>query len=291
MNPFTTHSEDPWFRVGSVDVTTSIFAAGIGVLSMFLWAISQELFAVPLVLDHPDVASGQIWRVVTYPLVNEPSIFPAISIAMLLLVGSQIERVLGRLRYLYLLLAVIIVPGIIGGLLLPGFPAPAVVYGVDYLVGGLFVVFVLINPTARSFFNIPLWVIVAVFEGILLLQLLANRSWALLVFDLASLGTAAIMARSFGLTEYTQIPKIPLPAFITGDRYQKANRQRERTQKQARKHRGPAAVVPIRGGVDADDILRQADLDMLLDKISATGLDSLTEDERKRLERHSKRGR
>ena len=38
-----------------------------------------------------------------------------------------------------------------------------------------------------------------------------------------------------------------------------------------------------------DDLLRQAEIDVLLDKISEHGLDSLTADERRRLDEHSRR--
>ncbi len=165
-------------------------------------------------------------------------------------------------------------------------------------------VLVLWHPTIRTFFNIPLWAIVVVFEVFDLLQILDLRNagapiGGLLTFWAASLAVAALGARALGITEFTQIPKIPLPQFITGDPYQKANRAREKQQRKQSKGSGgsggglrrskdPAPVIPIRPEARLDRA-DQADMDWLLDKISASGMDSLTPDERRRLDEHSRR--
>jgi len=179
--------------------------------------------------------------------------------------------------------------------------------GISRLVSPLFVVLVLWHPTIRTFFNIPLWAVVVVFEVFDLLQILDLRNagapiGGLLTFWAASLAVAALGARAFGITEFTQIPKIPLPQFITGDPYQKANRAREKQQRKGsagggksggkggglRRSKDPAPVIPIRPEARLDRA-DQADMDWLLDKISASGMDSLTPDERRRLDEHSRR--
>ena len=55
-----------------------------------------------------------------------------------------------------------------------------------------------------------------------------------------------------------------------------------------RRHKDPAPVIPIRPEARLDRA-DQADMDWLLDKISASGMDSLTPDERRRLDEHSRR--
>ena len=296
---FQQHDSDAgWFKIGAYQITTTIIACVLGLLSMFLWAISTAVFAVPLVLNGQSVRSGEIWRLATWPFVNQPDIWLVISVAMLFVIGSDVERRLGRGRYLWLLGSLIIIPGLVGTLYPVGAnfgSQPA--YGLQFLTSGLFVLLVLMMPTARSFFNIPLWVLVVVFEGVTALQIFGNRDWALLVFFFAGTVTAAFAARAFDLTEFEQIPKIPLPAFITKDPYQKANRARIKQQqgKQPRppkagrgRKRGSATVIPMPAGGRPVDRFRERDIDALLDKISEQGIGSLTPDERQRLDDHSR---
>ena len=63
--------DDPWFRVGTVDVTTAVLVPALCVLSMLIWAVDPSLLA-HLDLWPPDVRNGQVWRIVTWPLANEP---------------------------------------------------------------------------------------------------------------------------------------------------------------------------------------------------------------------------
>jgi len=295
MNPFTPRSdEQPWFRVGELAVTTTILICAGAALSMFVLAAAPAALD-PLALVPELVRRGEVWRVVTYFIPNPASLSAVIWIFMVFIFGRELEGPLGRTRYLWFVGVVTVLPAALVSAvgLFPAneFGVAGGAAGLRFLEIAVFTAFIATMPTARGFFGIPLWVFGAVFVGIDILQLVGNRAWDSLILLLLVLATSALMIRALGLCEIAQIPKIPLPAFITGDPYQKANRKRERAQKQQRKQRGPAPVVPIRSATDADEAMRQADLDMLLDKISATGLDSLTADERTRLERHSKRGR
>ena len=56
------------------------------------------------------------------------------------------------------------------------------------------------------------------------------------------------------------------------------------------RQRGTADVIPIRNSQPTPaDLLRQAEVDVLLDKINEHGLASLTPDERRRLDEHTRR--
>lgn len=296
---FQQHDSDAgWFKVGAYQITTTIIASAVGLLSMFLWVISKSLFVIPLVLSGDSVRSGEVWRLATWPFVNEPSIWLVISVAMLFVIGSDVERRLGRGRYLWMLGSLIIIPALVGTIYPVGAgfgQSPA--YGLQFLTSGLFVLLVLMMPTARSFFNIPLWVIVAAFIVITALQIVDGQDWPLLAFFFAGLVTATFAARAFDLTEFEQIPKIPLPAFITKDPYQKANRARIKQQqgKQPRppkagrgRKRGSATVIPMPAGGRPVDRFRERDIGALLDKISEQGIASLTPEERQRLDDHSR---
>lgn len=293
------YDDDGWFKVRGVEVTTSIFLAAATAVSVVLYVVSEDLFVRPLELTSEGVRSGQIWRLFTWPLVNPISLWIILSIAMMYLIGGDIERELGKRRFAWLIGALVIVPALAG----VAFESFAMV-GINSVVSPLFVVLVLWRPTARTFFDIPLWVLVVVFEVLQLLQILDARKFGapiggVLAFWAVGLAVAAVMTRSLGLTEFHQIPRIPLPGFVTGDPYAAANRAREKAQRSrsrgrrpaARKpggRRAPAEVVPIRpeARLDRDS---QADMDALLDKISEQGIDSLTPPERARLDELSRR--
>jgi membrane associated rhomboid family serine protease len=282
----TREPDDPWFRVGAFDVTTTILICGLTVASMILWALSPTLIS-NLVFDSAEIRDGQVWRIISWPLATYPSLWSVLAVVIFFLFGREIERMLGRFRFLWYLLIMTIVPAVIGTLLnLEVAPRSA---GISLLIDGVFLVFVLRYPTARSFFNIPLWVFGAVFLGIEVLQLVGLRYWGTLWFLFLVLGVAALTGRAMGLLDDLDwMPKLPLPRSLSGE--PAAPRRSRAPKSRSHSRRGPAEVIPMRQGQPTpDDLLRQAEIDVLLDKISAHGLDSLTAEERRRLDEHSRR--
>ncbi len=287
--PSNQQSSEPWFRVGNVDVTTTILIVAIGISSMFAWAINNE-WIEPFKFKAYEVRHGQIWRLFTWPLVNTPSIWVVVSLAIFYLFGRETERGLGRSRHLWFLGILTVTPALVGTLV-----DLFEVSGIQMLTTSMFLVFVLMYPLARSWFEIPLWVFGAVFIGIDLLQLIGSRHSAqvleFLAFYLTALLTATVLARGYGLLEYDWMPKLPMPL---GDPGSLSRHQRKahspKAQRRGRRQRGPAEVIPIRSNQPtAADLLRQAEVDVLLDKISEHGLSSLTPEERRRLDEHSRR--
>lgn len=308
MQRFQRFDDEGWFKVGTVEVTTSVLVAAVAAITMVLGVFVPGVFRDPLYFEGGLVRSGEVWRVVTWPFSERIDIWPIISMAMMVLVGSEIERELRRRRYAWLIGALVLLPP-----LLSLWAELSVGQGLSQVVGPLFVVYVLWRPGAQWFFGIPLWVLVVVFEVIELLRIfdLRNQGYSiggLLTFWAAGIAVAVLGTRAFGITEFHQIPKLPLPQFVTGDPYAKANRQRAKAQKQqmkgtasagrsggrtggpkiGRTPKQPADVIPIRPEPRLDRE-SQADMDTLLDKISATGMDSLSAEERRRLDDLSRR--
>lgn len=267
-------ADDGWFRVGTLEVTTTVLIAAIAAVSMFVWAVSPGAVD-PLVLWASEVRVGQVWRMVTWPLANEPSIWTAISIALFYLFGREIERATGRRRYLWFLGYVVLIPSVVAVMLSLDNA------GLFSLTTALFITFIAAHPTARGFFGVPLWVFGVVFIGIDVLQLVGLREFDRLLFVLIGCATALISARAFGLSDLDWIPQVPLP----GSGAQVARRARA---PRSSGRRRPADVVPLRPSTDPR---YEAEIDALLDKISESGLDSLTPDERRRLDEHSRRMR
>jgi membrane associated rhomboid family serine protease len=269
----------PWFRVGNVDVTTTVLVAALAVISIFVWSIDQET-ALRLALIPDLVREGQVWRVVTWPFVNDPDLWTIITIAIFWYFGTEIESRLGRNRFAIMLVALAVVPGIVATI----FDVSQA--GIRPLEFGVFLVFILEFPYARFFFGIPAWVLGLVFIGLEILQLMSvDDSEGILVL-FVSLATAALLARAWGLAESVPwIPKLPLPGTTT-------TRTRSRSRGSGRRVvEGPwgSSSTGLPAPPSPAYLNDQAELDSLLDKINAQGMDSLTGGEKKRLNELSKR--
>jgi hypothetical protein len=270
--------------VGEIDVGTTVLVSAACVLSMFVWAVSPEALE-PLILDASAVRSGQIWRLVTWPLANAPSIWTVITIAIFWYFGRELEGLLGRNRFAWFLAILTVVPAIVATVV------DLDIAGLDYLQLGVFMVFIAEHPTTRFFFNIPGWVIGAVIVGLQVLNLVGARDGDGLIFLAVLLVTAALAARSFGLaTQMPWIPKLPMP----GSGAERSSSKRRRSGGTATKTRSRNTVVEgpwaAPGSAPSPDAAAaQAELDVLLDKISESGLDSLSDDEKRRLNELSKK--
>ena len=292
--PERRNASDPWFRIGTLDVGTTVLVILLSVASMVLWAIGGneiDSFWGHLVLIPDEVTSGQIWRVVTWPLANEPGIWEVITLAIFWYFGREIEGMLGRARFAVLLLLLTIIPGLAAVLL------DITLFGLNPVELAVFLIFIAEYPFARFFFGIPAWAIGAVIVGIQVLQYLGNRQEDLILLLAVTIAVAALSARSMGLaTSLPWIPKIPFPGSGGGSsRRSRPRRSRGGGEVVSGPWAAPPSRTPARGSslpqppraADGD----QAELDDLLDKISALGMDGLTNDEKRRLNELSKRMR
>jgi membrane associated rhomboid family serine protease len=280
-------ASDPWFRIGTLDITTTMLVVIACVASFFLWAASQTAWEY-LILDPDAVRRGEVWRLLTWPLANQPGIWEVISIAIFWYFGKQVEAMLGRSRFAVMLVLLAVIPGLVGtGLDIVDFSIRAVELAV-------FLVFIAEYPFVRFFFGIPAWAIGAVIVGIQVLQYIGFRETERILLMFVTIAVAALTARSMGLAQSLPwIPKIPYPS--------RSRRQRRRT---GRRGNGdvisgpwvsPSRTEPYRGSSlpqpprPAEDPRDQAELDDLLDKISAAGMDGLSAEEKRRLNELSKR--
>ena len=273
--------------MGNLDLTTTALLVIGGVASMFLWAISKS--AVIRLTFHPrDVRGGELWRLVTWPLANPPTqIWVVITLAFFWFIGHAVEDMVGRNRYLGLVLSVAIVPAIFVTLLPSGsFPTTNEV-GLGLLASVMFVIFAVHYPSQPFFFGIPAWALALVFVGIDVLRLTGDRLWGTLLLMLSAIALGVVIVRQWGFAERLEfIPRLPGGGTAS-----------QRTGKPAKRRRGPSTNKVVDGPWGAaprpasgpDTVAAQHELDQLLDKISASGLDSLTADEKRRLNELSKR--
>ncbi len=155
-------------------------------------------------------------------------------------------------------------------------------------------VFAATYPGVKWFEVVPLWAIAAVFTLLDFLQLNGVGASGQVVFLLITVVVSLVAGRSLGLATGWPIPHIDLSGAGSGSsgatKRRKAPKQKRSKGPGARVVDGPwknapAPTAPPSGPSVAD----QAELDSLLDKIGANGMDSLSGAEKKRLNELSKR--
>jgi membrane associated rhomboid family serine protease len=271
----------PWFRIGTLDIGTTMLIVLLSVVSLVVFAVEPVdkpvQFALAMVSD--DVAHLQVWRLITWPFANVyVSIWVPISIFFFWYFGTELEKSVGRVRMAVLFFGTTILTGVVGTLIdlaLVGTFYGGGLAGLSSIGLLMAVVFIAEYPHIRFFFGIPGWVIGAILVGIQIIQLLGYRFLVDLYTFLFSLVIVAVMARSVGLlSEITWIPK-----FKGRDRTRRPRRSRGAPKG------GPGTVVagPWQPRAVPPTSRDQAALDALLDKISASGMDSLTDHEREQL--------
>ncbi len=299
---------DGWFRIGTLDVTTTALMVGLSILSWFVYAVSPNfLFKGAFVSTL--VADGELWRLVTYPVVDPPVgslgfLWAVITLFFFWWVGHQVEEKAGRRPYAVLVLVMTVVPAVIVTLLgstneLSG-RWSAGSYGLIVFALAFLVVYALENPQARGFFNLPVWVFAAAYVLLTVLQLVGDRLWAQLILSLLIIVFGVVGCRQLGmLTDYEFIPVFGNYATGSTARYDRAvSRQRRPAPKRGRGRKagkgakgGPTVVAGPWAEPSGPSRLEQAELDVLLDKISEGGIESLNALERKRLNELSKKMR
>ena len=215
-----------------------------------------------LAFHNAAVLRGEVWRIATYGLVNPPSLQFVIDMLMFVWFGREVERHLGRRKFLLLYTGIYLVTPLlftaIGGW------RPLALSG-ETGSFALFVAFAVLYPNALLLFNILAKWAAAVLVGIFTLMALANHDWIQLVSLWATCGFAAafVCHHQGRLT----LPRLRLPS--------RRPQLRALPDLPPKKRANPAAA----GGASMSEI------DALLDKIARSGLGSLTAKERAQLEK------
>ncbi len=302
---FSRRPNDGWFRVSRYDVTTVDIVTALAVFSMFIWAASQTLFS-RLIFAAPLVREGQVWRVVTWPIAEEPGFFALISIAFFWSFGQQLEGLFGRGKFLVWILSVTMIPAItlsVLGFFNNEFDFQSVAFGLGPLFLAGIWVYAATYPNVRWFEIIPIWAIAGVFTMLQLLQFTGDRALGGILFLLTSVAAALSVGRSLGLASAWPIPHIPLGGGPSGGSGRSPRTRRSKPTKPKRPKRGGAGQRVVEGPWRKDtessipkpptsvgpSPADQAELDGLLDKISEQGMDALSGGEKQRLNELSKR--
>jgi membrane associated rhomboid family serine protease len=257
-----------WMGRYPLDVTTILVIAHVAamVVGCLLIAFGGSAFFAWMAFDSASVIHGFAWhQIVTYAFVHPPSslLWFAIEMYMLFAFGREVERFLGRNAFIVLYAILLLGPSLL--LLLWGLQQRTGLTGSGHVHLGVFVAFATIYPRAELMFRIlAKWaaiVLIAAYS----LQLFAYHVW----WELSAVWF--VVAAAFFFVE----------ARGAGPELAWLNNLKERLRPRPKFH-----VVPkpsARRVVEPDDI--SASVDAILDKISKSGMGSLTENERRQLER------
>lgn len=302
-------SNPAWFRLGQVDVTTTVLVLLVWVVTLLVWMLEpvSKPLSEQLVFTTYDAVDGEVWRLITWPWAHVSfELWDVIDAFLFGIFGMQLERQTGRRGFAILLgAALLVIPlaAIMFSQLLPGEAGFA-----DLRMFALVVVllFCAEHPKLPFFFGIPAWVIGGIIVALEVVNDISGREWIRLLSVLLAAFILMLVARKIDLlSQYDRVPDLRLP---------RRKRKGESSAPRARKPSGrsaaasPSSEKPKRPGplwsrkaesepaeivqmptrprpqpvnttvpdVSADDLA----LDALLDKIADGGMDSLTEAER-----------
>ena len=278
MPPFNVsrdHSGDAWFRLGKLDVTSTVLVVLIGAVGVVASAFAPVLYQVGRFVPA-EVLQGQVWRAVTWPFVDGISLWSILTLVLLWYFGRDLENQVGRrpMMSLYVALwAILTAVAFVVGLAMGG----GVLAGLDSIQFVVLLLWIAENPRRPFFFGIPAWVVGAVLVALQVLSYIAIRDLAGLASLVVTFFVAAVVARRFGLlSDLSWLPgrRGSAPRIRQGGGVRAPQAAAPRTPRAARAEQKAAAR-------QASDHER---MDALLEKISEQGIHSLTPAERKELE-------
>lgn len=282
------NGQEPWFRIGTFDVGSAGVASLIILVGSVVTAISgvNSGLTRTLVFNASKVADGQIWRLLTWVFPTEPSLGMLLSTVFIYLLGSQIEGALGRIKMAKYLAYLILICSVLAQILYAiGLPTSYALTSA-LLSAGVFYTFLTYRPGVRFFFGIPGWILGAVFFSLEALQLLEFRSFGDLAFLFLRVGGFFLLAKVFGLANdvdwipdlRTAVPASKTPSHASGG-------SRRRGRKRSSSAKAAASARPM---VVVDSSFEEMGIDEILDQISAFGVESLNDAQRKKLDAYSK---
>jgi membrane associated rhomboid family serine protease len=238
------------------------------VFACLLYLVGQETVLGLFVFDSSQVLyAGRVWQIATYAFVHQPGnmnlIWFAIEMYMLFVFGREVERFIGRRAFFALYALLLFIPALL--LTLCGLWFRTGLVGSTGIHFGIFIAFAAIYPNAEIFFRITAKWIALILVGISSLQSLAYHGWSELVVLWLSVGVACafVQCRGAGL----QLE------WLSGWTSRWRSRRALRV----------VPPAPPRRTVEPDDIYDS--IDPVLDKISRSGIGSLTASERRALDR------
>ncbi len=257
-----------WVGRYPIHVTTLLLIVHVAcmILGCFLVAFGAGSFLDLLAFDSAEViAGGRLWQIATYAFVHSPSglIWFAIEMYMLFTFGREVERFIGRRVFIALYVLLLLTPPLF--LSVWGLWERADLVGSAMLHFGIFIAFAAIYPSIEMFLRVQAKWVALILIAAYSLQLLAFHVWSQLAVLWMSVALAwgFVHLRGAG-PELDWLREWPA---------------RLRSKRSLRVVPQP----PARRVIEPEDIYDS--INPVLDKISKSGIGSLTSSERRALDR------
>ncbi|MBS0630448.1 MAG: rhomboid family intramembrane serine protease [Verrucomicrobia bacterium] len=254
MRDFTANEQQPLFWMNGRPIYAALLIVLVYVATLLVTTILMGLqIYAPLewmIYSSEAVLRGEVWRILTYGLWNQPSLRFVIDMFMIAWFGRELEKFFGRRLFLLFFTGLYLLTPLLFTAIGTWFP--------QHMAGevgslAIFVAFATLYPEAEMYFGLLAKWIALIFVGLYTLMFIANRDTAGLISLWATTGFA------YAFVRYQQ-GSLTLPRF----RFRRAAAQK---------------ATPVKPAAPAVD-----DLDAVLDKIARSGIASLTAAERARLE-------
>jgi hypothetical protein len=288
----------PWFHLWGQAVYAHTAVIGAAIFSMLFTTVAITFktgwLEVLRFSTEAILGSGEIWRVLSYAVWNPPDLGFAIQMLVLWWFGREIEGFFGRRTFLQLFMGMLLVPALVAlSLVNVPFLGLAEMTGLSGVSISLqfLVAYATLSPQVSFFYGIPIKWVAAAVVGIQTLATVANHDWPHLAVDLAGIGFAFGFVRNrMGLLELPtlRLPvwsrKKPAPAFYVVKQQTAALQPAPNTGSSSaattRKHTVSLTKAASHGR--STQVLDS--IDPLLEKISRSGMGSLTAEEKAMLQ-------
>ncbi|MBE2205153.1 MAG: rhomboid family intramembrane serine protease [Chthoniobacterales bacterium] len=251
----------PLTWVGSFPVYASTVLAAVHAALLVVTALFMAAEVGPLIFETLGFSSSRVlgsfavWQFFTYAFVHPPDIWFLLELYLLVVFGRELESSLGRRAFLKLYAVLLLLPPLVLTVVaLAGFPS--VYAGSSALHFSVFLAFATLYPTAQIFFGLPArWVALALLaiSALQCLAYLRKTDFLVLLLDaMAAFVTIQFLSGKWAFA---------LPA-----------------------RKSPFRVVKPPQESPPEDS-SAASIDSILEKISRSGIRSLTANERAQLEK------
>jgi membrane associated rhomboid family serine protease len=271
--PSSSGSYEPltYFRGVALDVTTLITAIHVGCMLVIavLLTLQKGDFLNALVFKTTFLADRQPWTLFTYAFFHDitvESLFFALQMLMFFWFGREVERFIGRNAFLWFYALLCLLPPMAMSALSLVVPLASTgpISGSMIIHLGVFVGFAVIYPNAQLLFGILAKWMAVVFLGIYTLVYLAGHAWFTLTYFWLTMAVAWSMLRMAGVGG----------GFGWWNAYESWRVERSERKVEARRARRRQKKEE-----------EEKSVDQILEKISQTGVGSLTDREKEILER------
>lgn len=285
----------PWFYIRGIPVHSVELLMGTYLVSMIATTIAVAFGHGPVLGMLKYEASevfqhGELWRLFTYAFWNSPNIPFLLDLTVYFFFGRELERFFGRNSFLYLYTILFLTEPILGILAIT---FRSVSFSGIPCATGLFVAFATMAPAVTLFLGISAKWLAITFVGIQILSATASNDWAQVILEGGGALVAFLATRYFqgrwvvdalsvfkrnrlkviqgGLSE--RVIRLP------GNAKPSASPDFPRQSRQANLSRLDPTTPPQSEPATEGEII-----DRILEKISASGISSISSAERSLLE-------